>query len=85
MQITVKLFANLAAFGGDKDSLPGTPFKMEVEEGLTLGRLAKLLALPEGQVKVSFVNGIIQPPEWILKPGDEVGIFPPIGGGYSHG
>ena len=34
-----------------------------------------------GNPKITFVNGIVQPLDWILAAGDDVGIFPPIGGG----
>jgi sulfur-carrier protein len=80
MQIRVKLFATLSRYA-PVDGLAGTPFFMEVQEDTKLGDLAELLKFPADLVKVSFVNGIIQPPDWGLKPGDDVGIFPPIGGG----
>jgi len=39
------------------------------------------LNLPREEVKVAFVNGRTRPLDWPLQPEDEVGIFPPIGGG----
>jgi sulfur-carrier protein len=81
MQVRVKLFATLAQFS--PGGLAGTPFTVELPEGATLDDLAKLLNLPPGDVKISFVNAVIQELEYPLKDGDEVGFFPPIGGGSN--
>jgi molybdopterin converting factor small subunit len=54
---------------------------MEVNENATLGDIVEILKLPVEEVKIPFVNGIVQPFDWQLKPGDEIGIFPPVGGG----
>lgn len=79
MKIKVKLFANLRQY------LPGAPIGEAVEidtpEQYTLGELAAQLNLPPDEVKICFVNGIICELDQKLNPGDEVGIFPPIGGG----
>jgi molybdopterin converting factor small subunit len=39
------------------------------------------LQLPTEQVKITFVNGLARELDTLIQPGDEVGIFPPIGGG----
>lgn len=79
MNIKLKLFANLRQY------LPGVPIgeaiDLDVPEHSTLGELAELLKLPPDEVKICFVNGIICELDQILNAGDEVGIFPPIGGG----
>ncbi|HLE13809.1 MAG TPA: MoaD/ThiS family protein [Anaerolineales bacterium] len=79
MHIQVKLFANLSRFveGGQS----GKPFKVDLPEGATLEDLVEQLKLPAEETKVAFVNGRTQPLDWVLQPGDEVGIFPSIGGG----
>jgi sulfur-carrier protein len=82
MRVRVKLFANLMSYA-PVTGLPGTPFEMEFPEPVSLQNLADCLKLPPDLVKITFVNGISQPFDTLLKPGDEVGIFPPIGGG-SH-
>ena len=79
MQVHVKLFATLARFFGDM--APGTPSKVEVPDGTTIADLVNRLNLPHEEVKVAFVNGRARLMDWPLGPGDEVGIFPPIGGG----
>ncbi len=79
MHITLKLFASLARFSpGD---LPGTPFELDLPESATLQDLIEQLHMPAEETKVSFVNGLIRDLDWVLQPDDEVGIFPPIGGG----
>jgi molybdopterin converting factor small subunit len=79
MKVTVKLFATLTRFGqGEK---AGTPFIIELSEGATLQDLVGLLKIPPEETRIIFVNGIIQEPDYKLKDKEEVGLFPPIGGG----
>jgi sulfur-carrier protein len=79
MRVTVKLFATLGRFSSAV--LPGTPFEMNLPESVTVQDLIDQLGIPSEETKISFVNGLIRDLDWVLKPGDEVGIFPPIGGG----
>jgi molybdopterin converting factor small subunit len=79
MRIKVKLFASLARYS--MGSLPGTPFEVELSEPADLQLLVDHLGIPGDEAKVAFVNGLIKELDWVLQPGDEVGIFPPIGGG----
>jgi len=79
MKIKIKLYATLRPFLGDVPS--GTPVEVELPEGSTLGYLAAFLKLPLDEVKICFVNGRIVELEKVLEESDEVGIFPPIGGG----
>jgi len=79
MQVRVKLFATLGRYA--LNGLAGIPFEMELSEGATLGDVVNRLDLPSEEVKVFFVNGRARPKDWILRPGDEVGIFPLIAGG----
>jgi molybdopterin converting factor small subunit len=79
MQVTVKLYATLHRYG--QGERPGAPFKMELPEGATLHDLINQLKVLPEETRITFVNGIIREPDWKLKEGDEVGMFPPIGGG----
>jgi molybdopterin synthase sulfur carrier subunit len=79
MYVQVKLFASLRRFADDTAS--GVPFDVELPDGATLTDLCQALHLPTDEVKLTFVNGRVQPEDWQLQPGDEVGIFPPVGGG----
>lgn len=77
MQVEVRLYAGLRPSG------PGghAPLKPSLQEGATVHALLKLLDLPLERVKVVFVNGRQQPPDYVLHEADRVGIFPPAGGG----
>jgi molybdopterin converting factor small subunit len=79
MQVTVKLYATLTRYGPGERA--GTPFAIELPDHATLRQLIEQLNIPAEETKVMFVNGIIQEFDSILEDGDEVGIFPPIGGG----
>ena len=79
MRVTVKLFATLARFS--PGGLPGAPFEMNLSESATIQDLVNQLGIPPDETKISFVNGLIRDLDRILIQGDEVGIFPPIGGG----
>ena len=50
-------------------------------DGATLADLLNQLKLPREEVKVLFVNGRSRPVDWVLAPGDEIGIFPLVAGG----
>ena len=79
IQVRVKLFATLGRYA--LNGVAGAPFEMEFSEGATLDNVVDRLSLPRDEVKVFFVNGRARPNDWILKPGDEVGIFPLVAGG----
>ena len=59
----------------------GERFPVELPDGASVRDLTRQLELPEEQVKLIFVNGLFQDLGHVLADGDEVGIFPPVGGG----
>jgi molybdopterin synthase sulfur carrier subunit len=79
MRVRIKLFATLARLASD--AVPGVPFTVELPDGAAIADLVHRLELPSEEVKVVFVNGRARPMDWPLGPGDEVGLFPLIGGG----
>ena len=79
MQVTVKLFATLTRYG--QGGRAGAPVVIELPEDATLQHLIDELKIPSEETRIIFVNGIIQETDYRLKDGDEVGMFPPIGGG----
>jgi len=79
MLVYVKLFATLRRFAGDVPL--GTPIEVDVPKGATLADLYQTLQLPADEVKLTYINGRVQPDDRQLQPGDEIGIFPPVGGG----
>lgn len=87
MKVRVKLFATLANHAPESvrrqitDWRAGRAFEWDLATGGRLDELIDALALPRAEVKQVFVNGRARPLDHILAEGDEVGIFPPIGGG----
>lgn len=79
MEVRVKLFATLGQYAPNGES--AKPFVVEVDEGAQLHDLFDLLNISEESVRVKFVNGRAKKGDYELKPDDEVGLFPPIGGG----
>jgi len=80
MKIQVKLFATLQRYA-PAGQFAGEPFEMELPEGGTIAMVVERLAIRSHEVKVTFVNGRARAEVYRLKDGDEVGIFPPVGGG----
>ena len=79
MQVRVRLYATLSRYFSN--AAPGIPCEIEVPNGATVADLVDWLKLPREEVKLFFVQGRARPIDWPLEPGDEVGIFPLIGGG----
>ncbi len=59
----------------------GEAIRVGLPEGATVGQLVQQMDLPADQVKLVFVNGLARDQRCVLADGDEVGIFPPVGGG----
>lgn len=79
MRVQVKLYASLSRSFGKVAA--GVPFEIDLPESATIIVLVDRLKLPKEEVKLFFVKGRARPIDWPLEPGDEVGIFPLIGGG----
>jgi molybdopterin converting factor small subunit len=79
MRVTVKLYATLRHYR--QGGRAGIPFEIELPAEATVEDLIKQLNIPIEETRITFVNGIIHEPDWKLKDCDEVGMFPPIGGG----
>ena len=47
----------------------------------TLDGLYTRLGIPSDEVKTAFVNSVMRQPDYTLRDGDHVGVFPPVGGG----
>lgn len=80
MKIKVKLFATLQRYAPDGETA-GEPFDVELPEKSSIRDLMEQLGIREREAKVAFVNGRARASMYHLKPDDEVGIFPPVGGG----
>ena len=74
MTVKVKLFASLREFGPEEQV-------MEIPEEGTIEEVVGRLKLPEKIPLLKVVNGEIRKIDYPLSEGDEVALFPPIGGG----
>jgi len=79
MEIELKLYASLASHMPKKTS--GNSWSVEISEGTKVRELLEKFKIPTDAVKMVFLNGVHAGGEEILKDGDRVGVFPPIGGG----
>lgn len=79
MKVNVKLYATLTKYAGG--SIMHDPLEVELPEASSLNELYDKLGIPRDEVKTAFVNSAMQSPDHRLSDGDEVGIFPPVGGG----
>jgi len=79
MKAEINLFASLAKFMPAKTG--GKPCTIDIGEGTSIRKLLQDLAVPENEIKLIFLNGVHAGGSEILKNGDRIGVFPPIGGG----
>ncbi|MCL6448832.1 MAG: MoaD/ThiS family protein [Armatimonadetes bacterium] len=79
MEVEVRVFSGLEKFVPGAG--PGKAILVQVPEGATGRKLIEQLQIPADQVFTMFVNGWHATPEQVLRPGDRVALFPPIGGG----
>ncbi len=77
--VKVKPFATLRRHFPDVEI--GGGVTVELPDGATIEQLLQKLDLPRAHVKVIFVNGTVQSRDHTLSDGDEIGVFPPVGGG----
>jgi molybdopterin converting factor small subunit len=77
--VQVKLFATLLSHRPGAKA--GEPFQVVLPDGASVGQLVEYLGLPDSEVKIVFVNALTRERNHVLADGDEVGIFPPVGGG----
>lgn len=73
-QIEIRYFATLRKNGKKKEIL-------QIQDGLTVDKLAEELGIELDDIAILLVNGIRSDNEVILKEGDIVSLFPPVGGG----
>jgi len=74
MEIRVRLSGDLGKY-----SVEERQFQLEVQA--TIGDLLGGLGIAEGEVGVIALNGVLATRSAELQEGDEVQLFPPIGGG----
>jgi molybdopterin converting factor small subunit len=75
--ITVKLFAGLEARTRERR----TQLSLTLAEAPTVGAIGGRLGLEPGVTGLVLVNGVHARDDQRLESGDEVSLFPPLGGG----
>jgi molybdopterin converting factor small subunit len=75
--ISVTLFAGLELRARERR----TAWEFDPRETATVGAVAAAVGLEPGAAGLVLVNGVHAGPERVLGPGDEVALFPPLGGG----
>ena len=73
--IQIRLFASLQKF------MPASAENYAIEAGITVGELLEQLNIPQDMIKLVFIDNVHAELTSILKGGERVGIFPPVGGG----
>jgi sulfur-carrier protein len=74
VRITVRLYASLRE-GHQAEE------EMEAPQGSTIASVIEMLGIPETAATLTFVNGRHASTDTVLREGDNLGLFPPIGGG----
>lgn len=75
VRIELKLYATLQAHA------PADADRYAVDSGTSMEQIVEALHIPKDQIKLLFCNGVKCGLETILRDGDRIGIFPPVGGG----
>ena len=75
IHISLRLFADLS------DRLPENHDRFAVSSGTTVGKVLASLGITEEEARLVFVNNRRAEPTTVLKDGDRLGAFPPVGGG----
>ncbi|HOO41072.1 MAG TPA: MoaD/ThiS family protein [Syntrophales bacterium] len=75
----MKLFASLAPYAAHP--LVSSDGFLNVPSPVTVGEIADSLNIPHHEIKLIFINGVHGSLDMVVKDGDRLGFFPPIGGG----
>ena len=79
MKIEVNLYATFKKY--IKNETGANPSVMDVEDSTCVKDVIQKLKIPVDYVKLIFINGVHAKVDTILKDGDRLGLFPPVGGG----
>jgi molybdopterin synthase sulfur carrier subunit len=79
MKVEIRLFASFTKYL--PDGAEGHKIELELAEGTTIEQVLMQLKVPLDEVKLVFVNSVHAEIKDVLKNGDKMGAFPPVGGG----
>ncbi len=54
---------------------------VEIEPGLTIRDVARLVSIPENEVKLIMLDGVSAKWDTVLSGNERLALFPPVGGG----
>ena len=80
MKIELNLYASLVPYMPKKEG-GGNSCTVEISDGTKVRELLEQLRIPADAVMLVFLNGVHATGDNILKDGDRVRVFPPVGGG----
>lgn len=80
INVSVRLYASLRRFAPPGLAY-GSSFVVTLPDASTLADLARRLELPPEETRQVFVHGRQRDLDYVLTDGDDLAIFPPIGGG----
>lgn len=75
VMIEINLYATLQSYA------PANAARYAVEAGTSIERIVEALDIPKDHIKLLFCNGVKCGLGTILRDGDRIGLFPPVGGG----
>ena len=75
-QVQVNLYASFRAYIGGKASI-----EVEIEPGQTVGDVLAQLGVPQEKTRIIFVDNRAAELSRVLQGGEQLGVFPAIGGG----
>jgi sulfur carrier protein ThiS len=79
MPVLIKLNSSLRRFVSGYDAFTG--LRLRYRPGLTVAWVFQELGIAPDEVKIIMVNGVKSGSERVLAEGDQVGLFPAVGGG----
>ena len=81
MRVEIRLFAGLACGNSALPCFGESEFVLELPDGITVRELRGIMAITPALPLMSIVNDRHEEEDRVLRDGDRIGMFPPIGGG----
>jgi molybdopterin synthase sulfur carrier subunit len=81
MELDIALFAGLICSNTNLLCHGENEFSQEFPDGITVRQLRDMMGIDPAIPLLTMVNNHGEPEELVLKDGDRVALFPPIGGG----
>jgi molybdopterin converting factor small subunit len=75
VMIEIKLYATLQSYA------PANAARYAIEAGTSVEKIVEALNIPKEYIKLLFCNGVKCGMGTLLRDGDRLGLFPPVGGG----